>query len=78
VGGNPNDTPSIYATIHYLERLWGVITRAAGTRAIVDAMMRLFAELGGKLILNADVEEILTFRPAVKGIRLADGTKVGG
>lgn len=76
VGGNPYDTPSIYAMIHYLERQWGVYYARGGTGAIVDAMMRLFSELGGKLILNADVEEILTSGRQVKGIRLADGTKV--
>lgn len=77
IGGNPFDSPSIYAMIHYLERQWGIHYARGGTGAIVQAMGRLFEELGGKLHLNAAVEEILV-NPAnrrhVTGIRLADGT----
>ncbi len=75
VGGNPFDSPSIYAMIHYLEREWGIHYAMGGTGAIVAAMGRLFEELGGKVHLNAEVEEILVNdRRRVEGIRLADGT----
>jgi phytoene desaturase len=76
IGGNPFDAPSIYAMIHYLEREWGIHYAMGGTGAIVAAMGRLFAELGGRVHLNADVEEILVDGPSrrVTGIRLADGT----
>ncbi len=47
VGGNPFQTTSIYTLIHYLEREWGVWYALGGTGAIVDAMARLLAELGG-------------------------------
>lgn len=39
VGGNPYDTSSIYAMIHYLEREWGVHYAIGGTGAIVDAIV---------------------------------------
>ncbi len=76
IGGNPFDAPSIYAMIHYLEREWGIHYAMGGTGAIVAAMGKLFAELGGKLHLNADVAEILVDDGdrRVTGIRLADGT----
>lgn len=76
IGGNPFDAPSIYAMIHYLEREWGIHYAMGGTGAIVAAMGRLFTELGGRVHLNADVEEILVDGPSrrVTGIRLADGT----
>ena len=74
VGGNPFDTSSIYAMIHYLEREWGVWYALGGTGAIVDAMIKLFEELGGKLHLNAEVIEILAEPGHVTGIRLADGS----
>lgn len=73
VGGNPFDSPSIYAMIHYLEREWGIHYALGGTGAIVQAMGRLFDELGGKVHLNAEVEEILVNNKRVTGIRLADG-----
>ena len=74
IGGNPFDTPSIYAMIHYLERQWGVHYAMGGTGAIVQAMGRLFKELGGRVHLNAEVTEILVDKRRVTGIRLADNT----
>jgi phytoene desaturase len=47
VGGNPFDTTSIYALIHYLEREWGVHYALGGTGAIVHALATLIEELGG-------------------------------
>jgi len=45
-----------------------------GTGAIVNALGQLFTELGGKINLNAEVEEILIEGKKATGIRLADGT----
>ena len=76
IGGNPFDSPSIYAMIHYLEREWGIHYAVGGTGAIVNAMAKLFGELGGKVTLNAEVDEIL-IDPATQettGIRMKDGT----
>jgi phytoene desaturase len=74
VGGNPFDTTSIYAMIHYLEREWGVYYAMGGTGAIVAGMIKLFEELGGKVHLNAPVEEILVEGRKVTGVRLQDGS----
>ena len=76
VGGNPFDTTSIYAMIHYLEREWGVHYAIGGTGAIIDALVKLFEELGGKIHLNSSVAEILVKRRRTSGIRLADGHEV--
>jgi len=76
IGGNPFDAPSIYAMIHYLEREWGVHYALGGTGSIVRAMGRLLAELGGRVHLNTEVDEILVDerdRRRVTGVRLADG-----
>ena len=76
IGGNPFDSPSIYAMIHYLEREWGIHYALGGTGAIVEALGRLFTELGGQIHLNAEVEEILVSGRQVKGIRLGDGRTI--
>lgn len=73
IGGNPFDSPSIYAMIHYLERQWGIHYAMGGTGAIVAAMVRLFEELGGRLHLNAPVAEILIENKRAVGLRLEDG-----
>ncbi|WP_299026833.1 phytoene desaturase [uncultured Thermanaerothrix sp.] len=76
IGGNPYDSSSIYAMIHYLEREWGVYFAMGGTGALVNALVRLFEELGGQLVLNAEVDQILVDEPRrrVRGVRLKDGT----
>jgi phytoene desaturase len=58
VGGNPFDTSAIYTLIHYLERNWGVFFPRGGTGALVNALLRLFEELGGELRLSSPVEQI--------------------
>lgn len=74
IGGNPFDTSSIYAMIHYIEREWGVHYAPGGTGAIIAAMARLLTELGGKIHLDAEVKEILVNNRRVTGVRLADGS----
>ena len=74
VGGNPFDTTSIYAMIHYLERQWGVHYAVGGTGAIVDALHQLFVEQGGRVHLNSPVKEILVGdNRKVKGVQLVNG-----
>lgn len=74
VGGNPFDTTSIYAMIHYLEREWGIYYALGGTGAVVNALVRLTEELGGTFHYNTAVAEILVEGKRVTGVRLADGT----
>ena len=58
VGGNPFATSSIYALIHALEREWGVWFPRGGTGALVRALVRLFEDLGGRLLLSSPVDRI--------------------
>jgi phytoene desaturase len=74
VGGNPFTTTSIYALIHYLEREWGVHYAMGGTGALVQALVRLTEELGGRFHYNAEVQEIFVNGNRATGIRLADGS----
>jgi len=64
VGGNPFATSSIYALIHALERKGRVWFARGGTGALVDAMVRLFEDLGGSLRLSCPVDRI-----AIEGTR---------
>jgi phytoene desaturase len=73
IGGNPFDSPSIYAMIHYLEREWGIHYAIGGTGAIVQAMGKLFGELGGQVTLNAEVDEILVQGRKATGVRMKNG-----
>ncbi len=73
IGGNPFDSTSIYALIHYLEREWGVWYAMGGTGAIVAGIGRAFEELGGKITLNAEVKEIRVRKKRAVGVEMADG-----
>ena len=55
VGGNPFSTSSIYTLIHALERRWGVWFPLGGTGALIQALARLFTDLGGHIEVNAEV-----------------------
>ncbi len=74
IGGNPFDAPSIYAMIHYLEREWGIHYVVGGTGALVQALVQLIEELGGRFHYNTEVDEILVDGRRTTGIRLVDGT----
>ncbi|MBW6390053.1 phytoene desaturase [Billgrantia antri] len=75
VGGNPFATSSIYTLIHALEREWGVWFPRGGTGALVQGMVTLFEELGGKLELNASVDRIEVEQERVTAVHLADGRR---
>jgi len=73
VGGNPFATSSIYTLIHALERRWGVWFPRGGTGALVQGLVRLFQDMGGKIELNAPVARIETADNRVTGVRVEDG-----
>lgn len=73
VGGNPFQTTSIYALIHHLERRWGVHYAMGGTGAIIEALGKLFCELGGHVYLSTPIRRILIEHGAAKGVETAAG-----
>lgn len=75
VGGNPFQTTSIYALIHYLEREWGVHYAMGGTGAIVSALGKLFAELGGRIHLSSPVARITMDGRLATGVETVDGRR---
>jgi phytoene desaturase len=73
VGGNPFTASSIYALIHALERKWGVSFPRGGTGALVQALVRLYQDLGGELRTDCAVESIDTADAGVTGVTVAGG-----
>lgn len=76
VGGNPFDTTSIYTLIHFLERKWGVYFPKGGTGALVNALVKLFEELGGKIHFNSEVDMIEESGSHVKSVLLKNGERL--
>ena len=73
VGGNPFDTSSIYTLIHFLERKWGVYFPKGGTGALVQGLIKLFTELGGKVELNTEIDHILRKNGKITGVKTKNG-----
>jgi phytoene desaturase len=74
VGGSPFAASSIYALIHALERDGGVWFAKGGTNCLVNAMVRLLEDLGGRLIVSDEVHRIVTENGRVTGIIHRDGS----
>ena len=58
VGGNPFDTTSIYALIHYLERNWGVYFCIGGTGKIVIELKKLMLRNKINIKTNVDISKV--------------------
>jgi phytoene desaturase len=75
IGGNPLRSSSIYSMIHYLEKTWGVHFAMGGTGALVNGLVKLFEDMGGRLRLGARAEEIEVEGGQVKAVRLTSGER---
>jgi phytoene desaturase len=58
IGGSPFETSSIYTLIHAIEREWGVHFPRGGTGALIQALVRLFEDVGGQIHFDAPVQRI--------------------
>jgi len=78
IGGNPFQSSSIYALIHVLEKRWGVWFAMGGTGALVQALAKLFVDLGGEIRYEAEAREIdvdpVTHR--ARAVILANGERL--
>lgn len=72
IGGNPLRASAIYSIVPYLERQGGVHYTMGGMYALVEAMERLFRDLGGTAVTGERVERILTSRGRAAGARTSE------
>ncbi len=72
VGGNPFTTPAVYLMIPHLEYEGGVWFSRGGMYAVVQAMVRLFEELGGELRTSAEVSRIQVENGRAVGVEVGD------
>ena len=73
VGGNPFNTTSIYALIHYLERKWGVYFAMGGTGALVGELRKLMERHGVEIRCNTDIQTITVDGNLVTGVITTTG-----
>lgn len=75
IGISPFSGPSIYTIIPMIELLYGVWYIKGGMYEMARAMEKRFYELGGKILFNQDVEEILIDDKKIAYGLIANGTK---
>jgi len=73
LGMSPFVCPSLFSILSFLEYEHGVWHPTGGCAAVSDAMARQVEQLGGKILLNQDVQEILFDGRRAVGVRTATG-----
>jgi phytoene desaturase len=58
IGGNPFRAPAVYIMIPFLEKKGGVWYSKGGMYSLVQAMTKLFTDIGGELHTDSEVDEI--------------------
>jgi phytoene desaturase len=77
IGGNPFSATSVYSLIAFLERKWGVHFAMGGTGRLIEGMCGLVRGQGGSIRFNARVAAIEVAGGRARGVRLADGERIG-
>ncbi|HGF7174989.1 phytoene desaturase family protein [Enterococcus hirae] len=70
IGVSPYQGPSLYTIIPMIELFYGVYCIEGGMYTLATSLARLFEELGGKIVYETSVDEILIDNKIAKGIRI--------
>jgi phytoene desaturase len=73
VGGNPFNSPAIYLMIPFLEREGGVWFTTGGMYSVVEALGKVFEELGGTVVTEAEAREIRVENGRAVGVETVQG-----
>ena len=76
IGMSPWECPAAFTMIPYVEHEYGIYHVMGGLNQISAGMARAFKELGGELLLDTPVEELLIEKKKVRGVRLKDGREM--
>ncbi|EMF0126853.1 phytoene desaturase [Enterococcus hirae] len=70
IGVSPYQGPSLYTIIPMIELFYGVYFIEGRMYTLATSLARLFEELGGKIVYETSVDEILIDNKIAKGIRI--------
>lgn len=70
IGGSPFRSPAVYLMIPYLEKHGGVWFSKGGMYSLVEALEKVFLEIGGEIRVNSEAEEIGIRGSKVTGVRV--------
>jgi len=72
IGGNPFRSPAVYLMIPYLEKAGGVWFTKGGMYSLVQALEKLFKDIGGTIRTSAGVTKIKIENGKAKGVFVSD------
>ena len=73
LGGSPFRTPAVYQMIPYLEKTEGVWYSLGGMYSLVEALAAVFQSLGGEILTNQEVVQILVENHRACGVETSEG-----
>jgi phytoene desaturase len=68
IGGSPFRSPAVYLMIPYLEKNGGVWFSKGGMYSLVEALEKVFLEMGGDIKTEAEVDQITVKNGKTKGV----------
>lgn len=74
IGGSPFRAPSVYLMIPYLEKEGGVWFTPGGMYSVVEALEKVFLEIGGEIKTDCEVSKILVENGRAAGV-IANGER---
>ncbi len=74
LGGSPFRTPAVYQMIPYLEKTEGVWYPRGGMYSLVEALAAVFQSLGGEILTNQEVVQILVDNRRACGVATSGET----
>jgi phytoene desaturase len=77
LGMSPWKCPAFFTIIPYIEHTFGVYHVKGGLAKISEAMAKVVAEEGGKIVLNTAVDRVLVKDGIATGVLLGTGEKIG-
>lgn len=75
LGVSPHEAPAVYSVVSYMETGLGIWYPKGGMYKLSEALEKLVKDLGGKIILNTPVDEILIEQKQAVGVT-ANGKKL--
>lgn len=77
VGISPYNGPNIYTLVPTISQLYGLWYLKGGMYNYIRALQKLIDELGGRIVTNINVEEILISQGKAVGLKTNKGVKKG-
>lgn len=72
IGIDPYENSNLYTLIPAISQLYGLWYIKGGMYSYIKSLEKLFCEMGGKIYINKDVNEILIDKGIVKGVSTSD------